>query len=150
MTTIKLTTHYFAPIETVFNTNRDIDIHQKNASKTNEVAIAGITSGLINKGETVTWKGKHFGMYLTHQSIISEMVFPTYFIDEQLIGHFKLFKHQHFFVQKENHVEVTDVLEYKTPYGIFGQLFDTLFLKKHLTNFIIHRNTILKELAENQ
>lgn len=150
MTTIKITTHYFASIETVFDTNRNIDIHQQSASKTKEVAIAGITSGLINKNETVTWKGKHFGVYLTHQSLISEMDFPTYFVDEQLKGQFKNFKHQHFFEQKENYVEVTDLLEYETPFGIFGQLFDKLFLKKHLTNFIIHRNAVLKNLAEQQ
>ena len=58
--------------------------------------------------------------------------------------------HQHFFEQKENYVEVTDLLEYETPFGIFGQLFDKLFLKKHLTNFIIHRNAVLKNLAEQQ
>lgn len=148
MTTIKITTNYFAPIETVFDTNRNIDIHQQSASKTKEVAIAGITSGLINKNETVTWKGKHFGVYLTHQSLISEMIFPTYFVDEQLKGQFKSFKHQHFFEQKENYVEVTDVLEYETPFGIFGELFDKLLLKNHLTNFIIHRNAVLKNIAE--
>ena len=150
MTTIKITTNYFAPIETIFNTNRNIDIHQQSASKTKEIAIAGITSGLINKKEKVTWKGKHFGVYLTHQSLISEMIFPTYFVDEQLKGKFKSFKHQHFFEQKENYVEVTDILEYETPFGIFGQLFDKLLFKKHLTNFIIHRNTVLKNLAEKQ
>ncbi len=150
MTTIKITTHYFAPIEKVFDTNRNIDVHQQSASKTQEIAIAGITSGLINKNETVTWKGKHFGVYITHQSLIPEMIFPTYFVDEQLKGKFKSFKHQHFFEQKENYVEVRDLLEYETPFGIFGKLFDKLFLKKHLTNFIIHRNAILKELAENQ
>lgn len=150
MTTIKIITNYYAPIETVFDTNRNIDIHQQSASKTKEVAIAGITSGLINKNETVTWKGKHFGVYLTHQSLISEMDFPTYFVDEQLKGQFKSFKHQHFFEQKENYVEVTDVLEYETPFGIFGQLFDQLLLKKHLTNFILHRNAVLKDLAEKK
>ena len=148
MTTIKITTNYYAPIETVFDTNRNIDIHQQSASKTKEVAIAGITSGLINKNETVTWKGKHFGFYIQHESIISEMDFPTYFVDEQLKGQFKSFKHQHFFEQKENYVEVTDLLEYETPFGIFGQLFDKLLLKNHLSNFIIHRNAVLKDLAE--
>ena len=150
MTTIKITTNYYAPIERVFNTNRDIDIHQQTASKTKEIAIAGITSGLINKNETVTWKGKHFGVFITHQSLISEMIFPTYFVDEQLKGHFKSFKHQHFFEQKENYVEVKDLLEYETPFGIFGKLFDKLFLKKHLTNFITYRNAILKDLAEKK
>lgn len=148
MTTIKITTNYFAPIEKVFDINRDIDIHQQSASKTKEVAIAGITSGLINKNETVTWRGKHFGFYFTHQSTISEMIFPTYFVDEQLKGNFKSFKHQHFFEQKENYVVVTDIVAYKTPFGIFGKLFDGFLLKNHLTNFILHRNQVLKYISE--
>lgn len=148
MTTIQITTNYFASIEKVFDINRDIDIHQQSASKTKEVAIAGITSGLINKNETVTWRGKHFGFYITHQSIISEMIFPTYFVDEQRKGHFKSFKHQHFFEKKENYVAVTDIVTYETPYGILGKWFDYYLLKKHLTNFILHRNQVLKKLAE--
>jgi ligand-binding SRPBCC domain-containing protein len=150
MTTIKITTNYFAPIEKVFDINRDIDIHQQSASKTKEVAIAGITSGLINKNETVTWRGKHFGFYFTHQSIISEMIFPTYFVDEQLKGNFKSFKHEHFFEQKENYAAVTDIVAYETPFGIFGKLFDFLFLKKHLKNFIEPRNKILKDVSEKK
>lgn len=149
MTRIKITTTINAPIEIVFDNCRNIDIHQYSASKTNEKAIAGRTSGLIKKGETVTWKGKHFGIYLKHQSIISEMDFPAYFVDEQLKGHFKSFKHQHFFSQKENQTIMTDILDYETPFGFMGKLFDKLILKKHLTNFILHRNQILKELSEN-
>lgn len=149
MTQIKTSTIINAPIEIVFNNCRNIDVHQYSASKTNEKAIAGRTSGLINKGETVTWIGKHFGIYIQHQSIISEMDFPNYFVDEQLIGHFKSFKHQHFFIQKENLTIMTDILDYETPFGFIGKLFDKLLLVNHLTNFIIYRNTILKELSEN-
>ena len=140
MTRIKVTTTINTPIEIVFNNCRNIDIHQYSASKTNEKAIEGRTSGLINKGETVTWKGKHFGIYLKHQSIISEMDFPTYFVDEQLKGHFKNFKHQHFFIKKENLTIMTDILEYETPFGFFGKLFNRLLLKNHLTKFIQNRN----------
>lgn len=149
MTQIKVTTTINAPIEMVFNNCKNIDIHQYSASKTNEKAIAGRTSGLINKGETVTWKGNYFGIYIQHQSIISEMDFPNYFVDEQLKGHFKSFKHQHFFIQKENLTIMTDILEYKTPFSFIGKLFDKLLLENHLTNFIIYRNAILKQLSEN-
>ena len=149
MTQIKTSTTINAAIETVFNNCRNIDIHQYSASKTNEKAIAGKTSGLINKNETVTWKGKHFGIYIKHQSIISEMEFPNYFVDEQAKGHFKSFKHEHIFEQKENLTIMTDILDYETPFGFIGKLFDKLLLENHLTNFIIYRNAILKELSEN-
>lgn len=150
MTTIKITTTINTPIKTVFNNCRNIDLHIKSVSKTNEKAISGRTSGLIKKGETVTWKGKHFGIYLSHQSIISEMKYPHYFIDEQLKGKFKNFKHRHLFKKVNNSVLMIDELEYEVPYGIIGKIFNQLFIKKHLTNFIIERNKYLKSISENE
>lgn len=150
MTTIKLSTKIKAPIEIVFDLSRNIDIHKLSTAKSNETAIDGVTSGLINKGETVTWRGKHFGIYLTHKSIISTMGIPSYFVDEMVEGTFKSFKHEHFFVQENGFVMMIDKIDYQTPYGIFGKLFDIIILKKHLTNFISERNRVLKELSENK
>jgi ligand-binding SRPBCC domain-containing protein len=148
MTTIQLTTYINAPIQIVFDHARNIDTHQQSASKTSEVAIAGTKHGLINKGESVTWRGKHFGLYLKHQSIISQMELYSYFVDEQLKGHFKTFKHQHFFDEIDGQTIMKDVMKYETPHGIFGKLFSVLFLKKHLTAFLLERNKFLKETAE--
>lgn len=148
MTTITLTTVFKAPIQLVFDHARNIDTHQESASKSNEIAIAGTTFGLINKGETVTWRGKHFGIYLQHQSVISQMEQPTHFEDEQLKGHFKSFKHQHFFEESDGQTIMKDLMQYETPFGIFGQLFDKLALKKHLTQFLIERNAYLKLVSE--
>ena len=149
MTTIQLTTNIKAPIELVFDLSRNIDVHQQSTAKSNETAIDGITSGLVNLNETVTWRGKHFGVYLKHKSLISAMEIPTYFVDEMLEGKFKSFKHHHTFVQKNGFVVMEDKIKYQTPYGIFGKIFDHLFLKKHLTKFISARNSFIKELAEN-
>jgi ligand-binding SRPBCC domain-containing protein len=149
MTTINIITKVSAPIQKVFDINRNIDIHQKSASKTNEVAIAGVTSGLINLNETVTWRGKHFGIYLTHKSRMTAMNFYDYFVDEMEEGKFKSFRHEHFFEEKDGITTMTDKLCYETPFGVFGQLFDYLFLKKYLTRFLLERNRVLKELSEN-
>jgi ligand-binding SRPBCC domain-containing protein len=128
--------------------SRNIDVHQNAASQTNEKAIAGVTSGLININETVTWSGKHFGLYLTHTSKITEMDLHDYFVDEMIKGKFKSFRHEHSFIEKNDKTVMTDILYYETPFGIFGKLFDKLLLKKHLTNFLISRNEVLKKLAE--
>lgn len=148
MTTIHFTTAIKAPIKTVFDLNRNIDIHKQSIAKSNETAIAGKTSGLINLNETVTWRGKHFGIYLTHQSLISAMQIPTYFVDEMVEGRFKSFKHQHFFIEEKGCTIMKDIIEYETPFGIFGKIFDYFFLKKHLISFISERNTFLKNCAE--
>ncbi len=149
MTTIHLITKVKAPIQKVFNINRNIDIHQNSATGTNEKAIAGVTSGLINLNETVTWRGKHFGFYLTHKSRITVMNFYDYFVDEMEEGKFKTFKHEHFFEEQNEVTTVTDKLCYETPFWVFGQVFDYLFLKRHLANFLLERNRVLKEISES-
>jgi len=149
MTKIHLITKINAPIDQVFDLNRNIDIHKLSTSKSKETAIAGITSGLINVNETVTWRGKHFGFYSTHKSLISEMELHSYFVDEMLEGRFKSFKHQHTFSEENGVTSVKDEIQYETPFGIFGKLFDTIILKKYLTNFISKRNQFIKDLAEN-
>ena len=148
MTTINLTTKIKAPKQTVFDASRNIDIHQQSASKSNEKAIAGTTSGLINLNETVTWRGKHFGFYITHKSRITAMTFHDYFVDEMEKGKFKSFKHEHFFEEENGFTVMKDKLQYETPFGILGELFDILFLEKHLTQFLLERNKILKEVCE--
>jgi len=148
MTTIYLETKIKAPKQIVFDASRNIDIHQKSASSSKEKAIAGVTSGLINLNETVTWRGKHFGFYLTHKSRITAMKLHDHFVDEMENGKFKSFKHQHLFEETKGFTVMKDKLEYETPFGIFGELFDILFLEKHLMNFLLERNKTLKEVSE--
>ncbi|MFB9077473.1 SRPBCC family protein [Flavobacterium procerum] len=150
MTTIYLTTKINASKKIVFDVSRNIDIHQQSASKSKEKAIAGITSGLINLNETVTWRGKHFGFYLTHKSRISAMSFYDYFVDEMEEGKFKSFKHKHHFKETNGVTIMTDLLQYETPFGIFGKCFDVLFLKKHLIKFLLERNKTLTVMAEKE
>lgn len=150
MTTIRLITKIKAPIQTVFDLSRNIDVHQLSTFQSNEKAIAGRTSGLIELDETVTWRGKHFGLFLRHKSKITEMESPCYFADEMVQGHFKFFRHEHRFVVQNGTTVMMDFLQYDTPYGIFGKLFDKIALKKHLTHFLLIRNQTLKKLAEKQ
>ncbi|PTX60917.1 ligand-binding SRPBCC domain-containing protein [Kordia periserrulae] len=148
MTTIHLKTTVNAPIETVFDLARNITEHENSTKNTREKAIAGRTSGKINLGETVTWRAKHFGLYLQHTSIISEMESPTFFVDEMVKGVFKSFRHEHIFNETNNQTEMIDKLSYEVPYGIFGRIFNYLVLKSYLTKFLHERNLHLKQRAE--
>ncbi|EDP97717.1 SRPBCC family protein [Kordia algicida OT-1] len=148
MTTIRLKTFIKAPILTVFDLSRDISVHETSTKNTREKAIAGKTSGKINLGETVTWRAKHFGMYLKHTSLISEFKSPNYFVDEMIAGVFKSFRHEHIFEETENETEMIDILTYEVPYGIVGQLFNYLILKRYLTKFLLQRNNHIKQTAE--
>ncbi|RDK84271.1 ligand-binding SRPBCC domain-containing protein [Marinirhabdus gelatinilytica] len=148
MTTITLKTRINAPVEEVFDLSRNISFHQKSASQTNETALYGKTSGLINYGESVTWRGKHLGIYLKHTSKITTFERPLKFIDVMTNAHFTYFAHQHLFETSEGGTIMKDILTYKVPFGLLGRVFNNLILKKHLTKFLKQRNFKLKEELE--
>lgn len=135
MTTIHLKTIIAADIKTVFDLARDIDLHQKSTFKTGEKAIVGRVSGLIEEGETVTWRAKHLVVYQTHTSKIVSMEKPYQFTDIMLKGTFKSFKHQHIFNQEGKSIIMTDILEFESPFGIIGKLFNHFFLKNYMKIF---------------
>ena len=65
-----------------------MDLHTASAHSSREKAVAGVTTGLINKGETVTFQGRHFGLKLTH-TIRIEMLRPySHFRDVMIAGRF--------------------------------------------------------------
>lgn len=148
MTTITISTRIKAPIKNVFDLSRDIDFHQKSASQTGEKAIDGITSGIIELGQKVKWRGKHFGLWLTHESLITDCISPVRFTDKMIQGNFKSFVHQHLFTEINGITIMEDIVSYKTPYGLFGKLFNSIVLKNHLTRFLKTRNQALKITLE--
>jgi len=60
MQTIRITTWIAAPPERCFDAARDLDLHLRSMAHTGERAVAGRTSGLIELGEEVTWRARHF------------------------------------------------------------------------------------------
>ncbi|WP_338763202.1 SRPBCC family protein [Bernardetia sp. ABR2-2B] len=150
MPIIKLTTVIESTQEIVFDLSRSIDLHKISTEQTNEEAIAGITTGLISLNESVTWRAKHFGVYQNLTSKITALERPYSFTDEMIKGAFKAFKHQHLFKKVESRVEMTDIFDYQSPFGIFGKIADTLFLETYMTNLLKERNKVIKEFAESE
>ncbi len=150
MTRIHITTFIAAPIERVFNLSRSITLHKISTAHTNEKAIAGVTSGLINKDETVTWQAKHLFKTRQHTSKITDMQSPDTFTDEMIKGDFKSFKHQHHFKQIENGTIMIDIVDFESPYGSLGKFFNAVYLKKYIEKFLIKRNDVIKHYAETE
>ena len=139
----------FDDILVVFNLIRSIDLHKISTGSTNEEAIAGKTSGLISLGETVTWRAKHLGVIQELTSKVTEFNSPYFFVDEMVKGAFKSFRHEHHLSKIEDKIIVKDVFDYVSPYSVLGKLVDFLFLKNYMQKFLLKRNKIIKEYAEN-
>jgi ligand-binding SRPBCC domain-containing protein len=149
MPRIEIKTEIEANKEIVFDLSRSIDLHKISMENTNEKAIAGKTSGLIELNESVTWRAKHFGVYQNLTSKITELDRPNHFADEMVSGAFNKFKHDHHFMELNGGTLMIDIFDYKAPLGILGKLADSLFLKNYMTQFLTERNRIVKAYAES-
>jgi len=150
MAVIHLTTFILAPVERVFDLTRSINLHRISTAHTGEKAIAGVTNGLINESETVTWQAKHLYKLRSFTSKITIMRRPDFFIDEMVQGDFKSFKHEHHFKPVENGTIMIDKIEFESPYAVAGKLFNKFFLTNYMKELLIKRNSIIKEYSETQ
>lgn len=148
MSTIHLTTFIAAPIERVFDLARSIDLHKKSLAHTKEEAVSGVTTGLINLNETVTWKAKHLGKTRFLKSKITELTRPVSFTDQMAEGDFKTLSHEHHFKQVENGTIMIDIMNFEAPYGGLGRLFSKLYLAGYLRKMLEQRNKLIREYAE--
>jgi ligand-binding SRPBCC domain-containing protein len=149
MTSIELYTNINAPIEVCFNLSRSAEVHLISTSKTDEKVISGRSSGLFEKGDTVTWRARHFGIYQTLQMEISAMSFPIAFEDRMLKGAFKSIWHRHNFQEVKGATVMKDLFQYEVPFGLPGKVFDWLVLEKYMTGLLNERNKTIKEYAES-
>jgi ligand-binding SRPBCC domain-containing protein len=70
----------------------------------------------------------------------------NYFVDEQRFGPYELWHHKHFIKVVNGGVEMEDIIDYKIPFGLIGQIVYKLFIKKQLTKIFKYREEKLKTL----
>ena len=149
MTRIELETLIEAPIDLVFDLARDIGLHERSMAASRERAIAGRMSGPIEMGETVTWRARHFGLWWSLTSRITEVEPPTAFADEQAGGPFGWFRHRHTFrTVPGGRTVMTDQWEHASPFGAIGRLVDHVVLGPYMRRLLETRNAALKAEAE--
>lgn len=127
----------------LFDLSRSIDAHTGSMAHSKETAIAGVTSGLIGLGEEVTWRAWHFGVPLRMTSRITQLDAPTSFVDEQVKGPFRYFRHVHVFSEDAAGTTMTDSIEFAAPFGPLGRAVEKLVLTRYLKKLIETRNEYL-------
>lgn len=145
---LTLDTWIDAPIERCFDAARDLDLHMRSQAHTGERAVAGRMSGLIELGETVTWRARHFGVMQQFTSKITAFDRPRHFRDTMLRGAFASFAHDHYFTAEGDRTRMTDVLVFSAPLGVLGRIAERLVLWRYLERLLEDRARVIKEAAE--
>lgn len=73
---------------------------------------------------------------------------PYYFVDEQRVGPYSLWHHQHHFREVDEGVEMTDEVNYAIPYAFLGRLANEMFVRHQLMRIFNYRAQTLTKLFE--
>ena len=102
-----------------------------------------ITSGTPSEmypGQIITYKVSPFPGFKTNWvTEITHVSDHSFFVDEQRFGPYRIWHHEHRFEVQDKGVLMTDRVSYKLPFGIFGQIAHSLFVKNQLKQIFEYR-----------
>ena len=73
-----------------------------------------------------------------------------FFVDEQRIGPYKIWHHEHRFEEKEEGILMIDTITYIPPFGLLGEVANYLFIKKRINQIFDYRYEMLAKLFNSR
>jgi ligand-binding SRPBCC domain-containing protein len=137
--------HVQAPVERCFLLATSIDLVAQTLGMR---PISGKMTGLVEAGDQILWAGWKFGLPQMHETLITKYERPTYFQDTMGRGRFKLFQHDHHFVEIDGHTLMQDKVRFSLPFGWPGAMVAKHVMVPHISKLIRKRFYLLKQLAE--
>lgn len=86
------------------------------------------------------------GIPLFWMTEITQVESGRYFVDEQRVGPYSLWHHQHHFKAIPGGVEMTDLVHYRIPLGPLGDLANLLFVRRQLEEIFDFRRKKLESV----
>jgi ligand-binding SRPBCC domain-containing protein len=86
------------------------------------------------------------GIKMTWVTEITHVKEREFFVDEQRIGPYAIWHHQHRIEPIEGGVLMTDIVSYKPPLGILGSMANSLFIKKQLKEIFKYRTMAVERI----
>lgn len=98
-------------------------------------------------GQVITYTVKPvLGIPLFWMTEITHVEEGRFFVDEQRVGPYKIWHHQHHFEAVEGGVEMTDLVHYQLPLGPLGDLAQVMFVRRQLNEIFDYRYKKLEDL----
>jgi ligand-binding SRPBCC domain-containing protein len=103
-------------------------------------------------------KSMHPGMIISYRitplsclptiwiSEITHVKTPTYFVDEQRLGPFQFWHHQHLFKEVGRNIEIEDIVHYAMPLGPIGEMAHVISVRKKVEAIFDFRKKALEQV----
>jgi ligand-binding SRPBCC domain-containing protein len=108
--------------------------------------ITGRSADYMYPGMIIRYRVRPLmGIPVTWVTEITHVMEKKYFVDEQRIGPYRLWHHQHHFRKVDEGIEVHDIVDYSLPLGFLGKLANRLFIRKKLDHIFDYRSEKVRE-----
>lgn len=98
-------------------------------------------------GQIITYKvSPMLGIKMNWMTEITQVKDKEFFIDEQRVGPYKIWHHQHHFKAIDGGVEMTDIIDYVVPLGFLGRLVEPILVQGKLKDIFDYREKKMDEL----
>ena len=98
-------------------------------------------------GMIISYKVSPFpGMKLTWVTEISQVRELEFFVDEQRIGPYNFWHHQHHVKAIDGGTLMSDIVHYAPPYGFLGRIANSLLIRKQLMEIFNFRRNRIEEI----
>jgi ligand-binding SRPBCC domain-containing protein len=86
------------------------------------------------------------GIKMNWTTEITHVNAPHYFVDEQRVGPYAIWHHEHHFKEIDGGVEMLDRVSYKVPLGVLGKIAHPIVVKGKLQEIFDYRVAKVEEL----
>ena len=87
-----------------------------------------------------------FGIKTKWVTEITHLKENSYFVDEQRVGPYKIWHHQHMLESAKDGTLMTDIVSYQPPLGFLGNIANEILIKRKLNEIFDYRAKKLLEL----
>lgn len=110
------------------------------------IVTSGNSAEKMYQGMIITYKvSPLLGIKLNWMTEITHVKELEYFVDEQRIGPYAMWHHQHKIEEIEGGVLMTDIVTYQPPMGILGSIANTVLIRKQLEQIFDYRTIALEK-----
>ncbi|MFH6604356.1 hypothetical protein ACEZ3G_12765 [Maribacter algicola] len=89
-----------------------------------------------------------WGIKTTWVTEITHVRHQSYFVDEQRVGPYKLWHHQHFLEESDGGTLMRDIVSYQPPFGILGKIANSIIIEPKLKEIFDYRQQALNRIFE--
>lgn len=108
-----------------------------------EFKVVRKSTEAIEQDTFIDYKIKIHGIPCKWKTHISDFQKNITFVDEQMIGPYKNWKHRHNFIPLNGGTLIEDYIEYKVPLGAIGNLITGSFIRKDITKIFSYRQKVI-------